>query len=200
MNQNSFDLAKALIKSIALRYEAKFEPASVEQWAQELKEYSKDDLNKAFQRFKVEYESLPYRFSVSAGLIKQLKPTLTTATVEERLYSSLQDKNPYTFLKNISPKLMELADQGGLFDRSISITDQGFRVRDIAKRFLEWEQNKQKGFLQKEPVPGQKRIEFERKDTLGTPNPLKGLPFPKSKEEAEKFFKEKNHAPRSTMA
>lgn len=177
MSQNSYDLAKNLIKSIALRYEAEFKPESIEQWAQELKEYSRKDLDKAFQRFKSEYESLPYRFSVSAGLIKQLKPTLTAATVEERLYASLKDKNPYEFLKKISPKLMELADQGGLFDRSISTQDQGFRVRDVAKRFLEWEQNRQKGFTQPDPDSEMKKLEFSSQQFQRIQNPLKGLPI-----------------------
>ena len=175
MTRQSFNHAKSIIAAIAVRYGADFTKASTDQWAHELELYSEKELSAAFQRFKVEYESLPYRFAVSAGLIKQLRPTVTAATVEERLYSSLRDKNPYEFLKKISPKLLQLADAGGLFDKAITITDQGFRVRDIAKRFLEWEQNKKKGFEQPEPEGEQKRIEFTPEQFERIQNPLKGL-------------------------
>lgn len=177
MTTCQFEAAKRIIKSISLRYEAKFEEGSVMQWAKELQDLSEHDLNTAFQRFKAEYESLPYRFSVSAGLLKQLKPTVTTATIEERLFSALRDKEPRIFLRSISPKLLELADQGGLFDRSISITDQGFRVRDIAKRFLEWQQNNAKGFAQPEPEADLKKLEFTPAQFQRIQNPFKGLPI-----------------------
>ena len=142
---NSFDLAKEMIRTIAIRYQAKFEPSSVELWAKELSVYSQAELNTAYQRFKSEYENLPYQFAVSAGLIKQLKPKLTTATVEERLYASMDDKDPWKFLANISVKLKELADQGNMFDRSLSAADLEFRVKNIAKRFVEWQQNAERG-------------------------------------------------------
>lgn len=169
--------ARRIIKSISLRYEANFNENSIDQWVKELQTVSESDLNAAFQRFKQEYESLPYRFSVAAGLLKQLKPTLTAATIEERLYAACMDKEPYKFLKAISPKLMELADQGGLFDRTISVTDKGFRVRDIAKRFLEWQQNKSKGFTQPEPDSEMKKLEFTPAQFQRIQNPYKGLPI-----------------------
>lgn|GEM_PF-4280219 len=177
MSQKSTSYAEKIIKAISIRYEADFKEPSVKQWAKELEEYSEEEIATAFQRFKNEYESLPYRFSVAAGLIKQLKPTLTAATIEERLYSALRDKDPYQFLKSISHKLMELADQGGLFDRSISTTDQGFRVRDIAKRFLEWQQNQAKGFTQPEPDTNLKKLEFTPAQFQRIQNPFKGLPI-----------------------
>lgn len=192
MTRQSFDYAKSIITAIAIRYEADFKKESIDQWAHELEHYSVDDLKAAFQRFKNEYESLPYRFSVSAGLIKQLKPTLTAATVEERLYSSLQDKNPYEFLKKISPKLMQLADAGGLFDKQITIADQGFRVRDIAKRFLEWQQNERKGFTQAEPESDLKRLEFTREQFQRVQNPLKGLPISEAAKLAAEKLKNAN--------
>ena len=177
MKTPSYNTAIKLIEAIATTYEATFNEESKTAWARELSVYTPDDLNKAFKRFQEEYESLPYRFSVARGLIKQLKPTLTAATVEERLYASLKDKNPYTFLRLISPKLMELADQGGVFDKTISITDQGFRVRDVAKRFLEWEQNRQKGFTQPDPDSEMKKLEFTSQQFQRIQNPLKGLPI-----------------------
>lgn len=169
--------ARRIIKSISLRYEANFNENSIDQWVKELQTVSESDLNAAFQRFKQEYESLPYRFSVSAGLLKQLKPTFTTATIEERLYASLKDKDPYSFLKAISPKLEELADQGGLFERAISAKDQGYRVYEIAKRFLEWQANKAKGFEQPEPDRDMKKLEFTSEQFERIKNPYKGLPI-----------------------
>jgi len=179
--------AENIIKAISLRYEADFKPASVQQWIKELEPFTKSELEAAFQRFKVEYESLPYRFSVAAGLIKQLKPALSTATVEERLYAALKDKDPWKFLGEINPKLKELADQGNMFDRSLSAADLEFRVKSIAKRFIEWSQNNQRGFTQKEPEP--LLLEDKTGGKIRKPNPFKGLEFPKTKEEAEKFLK-----------
>lgn len=179
---NSFDLAKEMIRTIAIRYQAKFEPSSVELWAKELSAYSQAELNTAYQRFKSEYENLPYQFAVSAGLIKQLKPKLTTATVEERLYASMDDKDPWKFLANISVKLKELADQGNMFDRSLSAADLEFRVKNIAKRFVEWQQNVERGFVQKEPE--RPRIEY-KPEGVRRPNPFRGMDFPKTREEME---------------
>jgi len=193
LSQTSFELAKSLIKSISIRYQAKFEPESVDMWAHELADQSKADLNAAYQRFKMEYENLPYQFAVSAGLLKQLKPTVTAATIEERLYAALRDKEPHRFLKSISPKLMELADQGGLFDRSISTTDQGFRVRDIAKRFLEWQANKSKGFTQPEPDSEMKKLEFTPDQMKRIQNPFKGLPISEAARLAKEAFENKDN-------
>ncbi len=181
-----------IIKAISLRYEAEFKPASVQQWIKELEPFTKSDLEAAFQRFKLEYESLPYRFSVSAGLIKQLKPALSTATVEERLYASLRDKDPWKFLEEINPKLKELADQGNMFDQTLSAADLEFRVKAIAKRFIEWSQNNQRGFTQKEPEP--LLLEDKTQNLVRRPNPFKGLDFPKTREEAERFLRENGDA------
>lgn len=177
-----------IIKAISLRYEAEFKPASVQQWIKELEPFTKSDLEAAFQRFKLEYESLPYRFSVAAGLIKQLKPAFSTATIEERLYAALKDKDPWKFLGDINQKLKELADHGNMFDRSLSATDLEFRVKAIAKRFIEWSQNNQRGFTQKEPEP--LLLENKAQNLVRRPNPFKGLDFPKTREEAERFLKE----------
>lgn len=199
MTTCQFEAAKRIIKSISLRYEAKFEEGSITQWAKELQDLSEHDLNTAFQRFKTEYESLPYRFSVSAGLLKQLKPTVTAATVEERLYASLQDKDPCAFLEKISPKLKQLATQGNLFDRSLSSTDQNFRIKDIAKRFLEWQANESKGFKQSEPDGDIKKIEFTPKDMQRIQNPFKGLPISEAaKLAAEELAKKKEGRPDAT--
>jgi len=192
MTTPSYDTALQLIDAIEISYQANFNPRSKKAWASELSEYSVKELEKAFKRFQDEYESLPYQFSVARGLIKQLKPTLTAATVEERLYSSLQDKNPYEFLKKISPKLMQLADAGGLFDKQITIADQGFRVRDIAKRFLEWQQNERKGFIQAEPESDLKRLEFTPQQFQRVQNPLKGLPISEAAKLAAEKLKNAN--------
>jgi hypothetical protein len=192
MTQASIDYAKSVITSIGIRHQATFKPETVDHWARELEHLSIEEIKTAFKRFKAEYESLPYQFAVSAGLLKQLKPTVTTATIEERLFSALRDKEPRIFLRSISPKLLELADQGGLFDRSISATDQGFRVRDIAKRFLEWQQNNAKGFTQPEPEADLKKLEFTPAQMQRIQNPFKGLPISEAaKLAAEELAKKK---------
>lgn len=194
MSPKSTSYAEKIIRAISVRYEADFKEPSVKQWAKELEEYSEEEIATAFQRFKNEYESLPYRFSVAAGLIKQLKPTVTTATIEERLFSALRDKEPRMFLRAISPKLLELADQGGLFDRSISTTDQGFRVRDIARRFLEWQQNQAKGFTQPEPDTSLKKLEFNPAQFQRIQNPFKGLPISEAAKIAAEKLRTRNAA------
>jgi hypothetical protein len=89
---------------------------------------------------------------------------------------------------------MELADQGGLFDRSISTTDQGFRVRDIAKRFLEWQLNKSKGFEQPEPDSDLKKLEFTPAQFQRIQNPLKGLPISEAAKIAAEKLRTRNAA------
>ncbi len=177
MTTRSYQAAAKLIDAMAMRYEATFSKASRDFWAKELEHLSESDLQTAFDRFCGEYESLPYRFSVSAGLLKQLRPTMTAATVEERLYACLQDKDPCAFLERISPKLKKLAVQGNLFDRQLSATDQNFRVKDIARRFMEWQANESKGFKQAEPEGDVKKIEFSSQQMQRIQNPLRGLPI-----------------------
>lgn len=187
MSQKSTSYAEKIIRAISIRYEADFKEPSVKQWAKELEEYSEEEIATAFQRFKNEYESLPYRFSVAAGLIKQLRPTITTATIEERLFASFQAKNPWKFLEAINPKLKALADEANLFDRSLSATDRSITVHKVAQRFCEWNQNREKGFLQPEPENDLKKLEFTPAQFQRIQNPFKGLPIA----EAAKLAKER---------
>ena len=171
---NNNDYAKKLIGVIELEYEATFKPKSIELWANELKILSIDDLNKAYKAFKSKYDSLPYRFSVSIALKNQLKPTITTASVEERLNTSLKADDPWQFLARIDPKLKQLADASNMFDKGMSSRDLSYCVTKVAKQYCEWGENKQKGFTQEEPT--NKAIETHSKQILkGVKNPYAHL-------------------------
>lgn len=171
---HSFDYAKTLLKTIAAHYNTEFKQASVDLWASELKHCSIEDLRKAYELLKEQYEALPWNFAVSSGLLKQLKPTMTTATVEERLYSSMRSENPYKFLEKIHPKLMKLAEEGNIFNKSLTPKDLSFNISAVAKRFIEWHQNAKKGFVSEEPET--KAVETkERQGLKRVQNPLKGL-------------------------
>ena len=175
-----FDYAKNIIFAISRRYEADFKKESIQHWCKELQGFSKEELDRAHQLFKGEYESLPYRFSVSQALIKQLNPTLTIATVKERLNASLRSDNRYEFLKRISPDLLKIAESANLFDPRLSTKELGYTVHSIAEQFIEFNQNKKKGFIQEEP----KRLLTHDKPLLERKeNPFKGL---SKKEAAEK--------------
>jgi hypothetical protein len=170
----SYKKAEQVINSIEVRYESEFKEQSKKLWAAELSQLlSPEEIERAYQAFKKAYESLPYRFSVSAGLLKQLKPTFTTATVEERLYSALNAEKPAEFLKAISEKLYKLVCDSNLFDKSLTAKDLNFTVKDVARRFIEWNQNKEKGILQPEPEP--RKLLPQSPPRERTKNPFSGM-------------------------
>lgn len=192
MTTHSYDLALNLIEAISARYEAKFDEKSKKAWAKELESYSKADLQKAYERFKIEYESLPFRFSVSAGLIKQLKPAFSTATVEERLFAALDDKDPYSFLKQISPKLCELASQANIFDRGLTSEGRSIAIHKVAQRFAEWQKNKERGFDM--PEPSRKLLAAPVIDFEKTENPYRGMTIEEAAKKAAEDLKKKGIA------
>lgn len=169
---SSNSIAASLIEDIEAKYNAKFNEKSKTYWAKELEIYSKDELKQAFRLFKKEYLALPYMFSVSEALIRQLKPTFTIATIEERLFTSIEADNPNAFLASLSPKLEKLAREGGFFERQQTMVDRRFAANAIAKRFIEWHQNKEKGF--ERPEPKKKQIEC-RPELVRSKNPFAGL-------------------------
>lgn len=181
MSQRSISYAEKIIRAIAIRYEAEFKEASVKQWAKELEEYSEECLNTAFQRFKIEYESLPFRFSVAAGLLKQLRPTMTAATVENHLGQAVAllrsaSGDPYGYLNSINPRLLVMAENNDLFNKVLPQDTLGIRIHKIAAQFMEEVENLSKGF--EPPNPNSVQLPSSERQTKlleRKPNPYKGF-------------------------
>lgn len=102
--------------------------------------------------------------NIGALIRNRCVPVLTPATVEANLHRALElnrrpDGDPYGYLKNINPRLCEMAESANLFSRDMTYESIGFRVRDVARQFSDEYENVRRGFVRNEPLPPNRQIE-----------------------------------------
>lgn len=127
------------------------DPGALDGWAEVLEDVEYKAGAAAAKRMTRELETIYPGSNLGAMIRNRAKPTLTAATVENHLHSAVQmnqsvSGRPYEYLKGIDSRLLDIAENADLFDRSLSAQDLGFRVRDVAKRYMEERENRKKGF------------------------------------------------------
>lgn len=120
-------------------------------WAEVLEDVDAKAGAAAAKRMTRELETIYPGSNLGAMIRNRAKPTLTAATVENHLHSAVQmnqsvSGRPYEYLRGIDSRLLDIAENADLFDRTLSAQDLGFRVRDVAKRYMEERENRKKGF------------------------------------------------------
>lgn len=139
------------------------DPGALDGWAEVLEDVDHKAGVSAAKRMVRELETIYPGSNLGAMIRNRAKPTLTAATVENHLHSAVQmnqsvSGRPYEYLKGIDQRLLDIAENSDLFDRSLSAQDLGFRVRDVAKRYMEERENRKKGFAPPKIEPEAKQL------------------------------------------
>jgi hypothetical protein len=118
-------------------------------------------LNRAVAIIHEEVDTIYPSTNLAALLIRTAKPKITEATVMEHLskaHSSMGAADAHGYLSGIDPILLEIAENGGLFNRQLSEEGVRFLTRDLARQYLERKENAKRGYRQAEPVPVERRL------------------------------------------
>jgi hypothetical protein len=156
----------ALIKRIHSAFPGSQTPekATIDIWYEIVKDIDPGQARRAADLIIRETEFIRPQQNLGAMLRNRATPTVTSATIEGHLHQALHllripDGNPYQYLRGISPRLLEMAEKVDLFDRGLSTQDAGFRVRDLAKKFLERAENEKRGFVRSDGLPPERQLE-----------------------------------------
>jgi hypothetical protein len=138
-------------------------PETLEAWAETLEGEDAGQVQAAARRLMRETESIFPGTNLGAMLRNRANPLCSAATVEANLYRALEmfrhpEGKPYEFLRQISPRLLEMAEQAGTFARDVSTADLSFRVRDVARRFAEENENARRGYLPPDALPPSRQL------------------------------------------
>jgi hypothetical protein len=98
-----------------------------------------------------EVESLKFGANVGAMIRNRVNPLVTVSIVEGQLQTALglnrsKDGDPYAYLKSIDPKLLATAENSDLFNRDLGAEALGFRMREVARQYMELRENAKRGF------------------------------------------------------
>lgn len=132
-------------------------------WMRTLQDLSHQDATRAARIIERELEFIRPGANVAAMILTRARPLITNATVENHLFQAIAmmhspEGRPYEYLRGVDRRLLELAEMGDMFARDLSSEATGFRVRDIARRFLEERENAKRGYRQPELVPVERQI------------------------------------------
>lgn len=170
---------KAIIDKLSDFFPGAIPAKSVNQlkaWFEVVKDLPLESISRAAAKISREVEYLRPGTNVGALLRGMVLPRLTEATIQAHINRARSlflspEGRPYEYLKGISPRLLELVENSGLFDRETNQEQANYQTFRVAKMFLEEKENAEKGFAPMIPA---------------NPKRPKSLPEPITKEQAEK--------------
>ena len=133
-------------------------PETMTAWAEILEDVQRAAGEAAVKRMGQELETIYPGSNLGAMIRNRANPVISQATIEHHLrqaryLASSPAGDPFRYLRKVSQELLDMAERADLFARDLTSESAGFRMRDIARQFLESRENTKRGFGQLELVP-----------------------------------------------